>query len=87
MAMLNKSERGGVSVHHGDLKDQHGVTTDTALRLSRYFGTTPHLWLNLQKTFELCVAEIESGKDTADRVHPRAQAQVSGPNEPMADRG
>ena len=29
------------------LKGQRGVTADTALRLSRYFGTTPPLWLNL----------------------------------------
>ena len=32
------------------LKGQRGVTADTALRLSRYFGTTPQFWLNLQKT-------------------------------------
>ena len=54
------------------LKRQRGATADTALRLSRYLGTTPQLWLNLQKTFELRVAEIESGKDIADRVQPRA---------------
>ena len=54
------------------LKGQRGVTADTALRLSRYFGTTPQLWLNLQKTFELRVAEIESGVDIAERVQPRA---------------
>ena len=53
------------------LKGQRGVTADTALRLSRYFGTTPQLWLNLQKTFELRVAEVQSGKDIADRVQPR----------------
>ena len=53
------------------LKGQRGVTADTALRLSRYFGTTPQLWLNLQKTFELRVAELESGADIADRVQPR----------------
>ena len=29
------------------------VSADTALRLARYFGTTPQLWLNLQKTWEL----------------------------------
>ena len=31
------------------LKGQRGVTADTALRLSRYFGTTPQLWQDLQK--------------------------------------
>jgi antitoxin HigA-1 len=29
------------------------VTADTALRLARYFGTTPEFWLNLQKAYEL----------------------------------
>lgn len=53
------------------LKGQRGVTADTALRLSRYLGTTPQVWLNLQKAFELRVAEIESGKDIAKRIKPR----------------
>ena len=60
------------------LKGQRGITADTALRLSRYLGTTPQLWLNLQKTFELRVAEIESGKDIAERVRPREMAQAVG---------
>ena len=55
------------------LKGQRGVTADTALRLARYFGTTPEFWLNLQKTFELRVAEIESGAAIDAEVHPRAQ--------------
>ncbi len=58
------------------LNGQRGVTADTALRLSRYFGTTPQLWLNLQKTYELRVAETESGLDIANRVQPRQPAQV-----------
>ena len=41
------------------LRRQRGVTADTALRLARYFGTTPELWLNLQKTWELRRAEVE----------------------------
>ena len=69
------------------LKGQRGVTADTALRLSRYFGTTPQLWLNLQKSFELRLAEIESGKDIADRVQPRENVQGAGTEEPMAARG
>ena len=69
------------------LKGQRGVTADTALRLSRYFGTTPQLWLNLQKTFELRMAEIDSGKDIADRVQPREPVQVAGPEEPLTARG
>ena len=58
------------------LKGQRGVTADTALRLSRYFGTRSQLWQNLQKAFELRVAEIESGKQIEERVQPRETTQV-----------
>ena len=62
------------------LKGQRGITADTALRLSRYFGTTPQLWQNLQNAFELRGAEIESGQDIAALVEPRKteQAGISG---------
>ena len=59
------------------LKGQRGVTADTALRLSRYLGTTPQIWLNLQKMFELRVAEIESAKDIERRVQPRDTMQFA----------
>ena len=39
------------------LRGERGITADMALRLSRYLGTTPQLWLNLQQSFELRVAE------------------------------
>lgn len=58
------------------LKGQRGITADTALRLSRYFGTTPQMWQNLQKAFELRVAEVESGKQIEERVKPRETTQV-----------
>ena len=48
-----------------------GLTANTALRLARYFGTTPQVWLNLQKTYELRRAEIEAGRQIAERVKPR----------------
>ncbi len=53
------------------LNGQCGVSADTALRLARYFGTTPQLWLNLQKSWELRRAEIEAGRDIAESVTPR----------------
>ena len=59
------------------LNGQRGVTADTALRLSRYFGTSPQIWLNLQKTFELRLAEIEFGKDIEDQVHSREIAHTT----------
>ena len=56
------------------LRGQRSVTADTALRLARYFGTTPEIWLNLQKTWELRQAEIEKGHRIAEQVKPRQTA-------------
>ena len=53
------------------LNGQRDVTADIALRLARYFGTPPQVWLNLQKTYELRRAEIEVGQSIAERVKPR----------------
>jgi len=56
------------------MNGQRGVSADTALRLARYFGTTPQMWLNLQKTWELRRAEIAAGREIAARVNPRPAA-------------
>ncbi|MCY4460013.1 MAG: HigA family addiction module antitoxin [Albidovulum sp.] len=56
------------------LNGQRGVSADTALRLARYFGTTPQLWLNLQKTWELRQVEIVADHETTKRVMPRQSA-------------
>ncbi len=48
------------------------VTPDTALRLARYFGTTPEFWLNLQAAHDLSAAIVEHGERIADEVRPRA---------------
>ncbi len=53
------------------LNERRGVTADTALRLARYLGTSPDLWLNIQKTFELRTAQIASEKLIMLRVQPR----------------
>ncbi len=39
------------------LKRQRGITGDTALRLGTFFNTSPEFWMNLQKTYELRLAE------------------------------
>ena len=56
------------------LNGRRGITADTALRLARYFGTTPQLWLNLQQTWELRRAEIETGDQIVAQVQPRQTA-------------
>ena len=52
--------------------ERRGVSADTALRLSRFFGGDAQSWLNLQTAYDLRVAEIESGKEIARAVAPRA---------------
>jgi len=52
------------------LNETRGVTADTALRLARYFGTTPEFWLGLQQAFDLRVAERESGATIRRAVRP-----------------
>ena len=56
------------------LRGRPGITADTALRLARYLNTTPQVWLNLQKAYELRVAELESGKEISKQAKPRQKA-------------
>jgi len=42
------------------LNGRRSITGDTALRLGHFFGTSPEFWLNLQKIFELRLAEDRS---------------------------
>jgi addiction module HigA family antidote len=37
------------------------VSPDTALRLARFFGTTPHFWLNLQASYDLKIVMRDAG--------------------------
>lgn len=39
------------------IKGQRGITGDTAVRLATFFNTTAEFWMNLQKTYELRLAE------------------------------
>lgn len=39
------------------VKEKRGITADTALRLSRYFGTSAQFWMNLQDHYELELQE------------------------------
>lgn len=41
------------------INERASVTPDMALRLSRAFSTSPELWLNMQKTYDLWIAEHE----------------------------
>lgn len=52
----------------GIVKGDRSVTADTALRLGRYFGTSPDVWLGLQVEYDLRVASRAVGADFESRV-------------------
>ena len=54
------------------LKGERAVSADTALRLARYFGTSPEFWLGLQSTHDLSKARAELGDSINREVSPRA---------------
>src|SRR6266542_6840536 len=47
------------------------ITADTAIRLARYFGTSPEFWLNLQSAYDLSLALAEHGRAIERDVSPR----------------
>jgi antitoxin HigA-1 len=47
---------------------ERAVTADTALRLARAFGTTPEFWLNMQQSYELRLAELDTDLRAIRRV-------------------
>lgn len=56
------------------LHGRRGITADTALRLARYFGTSPQFWINLQSNYDLEMAEDVVGKRIADEIKPHRAA-------------
>jgi addiction module HigA family antidote len=47
---------------------KRAITVDTAMRLARYFGTSPQYWLNLQNAYDLEVA--------GERIQPQIEKEV-----------
>jgi antitoxin HigA-1 len=57
--------------------ERRGITSDTALRLGRYFKTSPEFWMNMQMKFELDVAEDELLAEIERDVRPISTARRS----------
>lgn len=55
------------------LKEERGVTADTAFRLAKFFGTSPEFWMNLQKSYDLSVTARDA-KLADDLEHIEALA-------------
>jgi addiction module HigA family antidote len=54
------------------LREERGVSAETALRFSRFFGTTPEFWLNLQVAYELRLAAQKEARIVAE-IQPFAE--------------
>jgi len=54
------------------VRENRGITADTAMRLARYFGTSERFWLNLQTEYELRQAQILKGDEVAREIEPHA---------------
>ena len=55
---------------HEVVRQRRGITSDTALRLARYFNTTPQFWLNLQTNFNLKQTSIQVGDIILREIQP-----------------
>lgn len=51
------------------VKGDRGIGVDTALRLARYFGSTPELWTSMQTSYELAV-ERQALASALEKIHP-----------------
>ena len=58
-----------------------GITGETALRLARYFGTSPQCWMNLQGHYDLEVARDEFEAAIRKSVKPRPDLPAAIPGE------
>ena len=50
---------------------KRAITAETALRLGRYFGTSPQFWMNLQSSYDLEVADDAKAAEIERQVCPR----------------
>jgi addiction module HigA family antidote len=50
------------------IKGKRSITSDTALRLSKYFGNSPEFWMNLQLMYDLSKTRSQHGKQIEQEV-------------------
>ena len=55
------------------LNEKRGITAETALRLSRYFGNSARFWVNLQSRYELAIAERNIGARINAEIETQSQ--------------
>ncbi len=54
------------------LNNRRGISADTALRLSLFFGNSPEFWLNLQTGYDLKMARHKLPKEEAESIERAA---------------
>jgi antitoxin HigA-1 len=54
------------------MREELGISGDTAIRLGRFFGTTPEFWMNLQARYEVETAKLNIGS-ALDSIEPLAE--------------
>jgi addiction module HigA family antidote len=59
------------------IKGQRGITGDTAVRLSEFFGNTAKFWMNLQASYDLRMAEDALSKRALKHIQERRAVLVS----------
>jgi addiction module HigA family antidote len=57
------------------LNEKRSVSPDMALRLARYFGTSPDVWIGLQADYDLYWARMKS-KKTIDEIKPHIKSKA-----------
>ncbi|WP_290903716.1 HigA family addiction module antitoxin [Aquabacterium sp.] len=61
------------------VRERRGISPDSALRLARFFGTTPQYWMDLQTAYDLKVAEEHAGEQIRREIPSPAQAAARTP--------
>jgi antitoxin HigA-1 len=59
------------------VRERRGITADTALRLARYFGTTPDFWMKMQMAYDLAVASRESITRIELEIRPAPRSEAA----------
>jgi antitoxin HigA-1 len=66
------------------VRERRGITVETAMRLSQYFGTSADFWMNMQKSYELSIAKKELQEKIRAEVRPAPRDRKTGELKPQA---
>lgn len=62
------------------VRERRGISPDSALRLARFFGTTPQYWMDLQTAHDLKVAEAQAGEQIRREIAISTFAATAAPD-------